>query len=102
MRQLTYLNGILTLNAVLLTGVLWTQVAGTPVLAQAADAQVVGADAAGIPGIPNAGSQRERMIQLLEQLGGKLDAMSTSLQSGKTRVEVSNLDEIKLEMPAQE
>ena len=39
MRQGTYLNVILTVNAVLLAGLVWTQVADTPLLAETASAQ---------------------------------------------------------------
>ena len=56
MRQGSYLNVILTVNAVLLAGVLWTHVAGTPVLNSTANAQSAGT---GGTGIPNAADQRQ-------------------------------------------
>src|SRR5258705_12410787 len=61
-RQGTYLNVILTANAILLTGLLWSQVAGHPLLAAEASAQSSGT--AGSPSlIPiNAADQRQKQI----------------------------------------
>ena len=98
MRQTTYLNVILTLNAVLLTGVLWTQLASRPLLAQSAEAQASSAQASAI-GIPNAGSQRDQMIRHLDRLNRNLEGAMKLLEGGKTRVEVTNLKEIKLDVP---
>jgi len=95
MRQTTYLNGILTLNAVLLAGVLWTQVASRPLLAQNADAQV--SNAQSMPGIPNSGAQREQMIRHLDRLNRNLEATMKVIEGGKVKVEVTNLKDIKIE-----
>lgn len=96
MRQTTYLNGILTVNAVLLAGVLWTQLVNRPVLAQSADAQT---NAQGLPGIPNAGGQRDQMIRQLERLNVTLDSTMKHLQGGNLKTEVTNLKDIKIELP---
>jgi hypothetical protein len=95
MRQGTYLNVILTVNAVLLAGALWTQIAGGPVLTQSASAQSPGGRDSG-KGIPDAGAQREKMIEALRDLKASVDASRKLLESGKLRVQVTNLDEIDL------
>jgi hypothetical protein len=91
MRQGTYLNVILTVNAALLAGLTWIHVAGQPVLAQTATAQV-GREAAGVP---NAAEQRQKMIEALRDMKASLDANNKLLQGGKLKVEVTNLNEIK-------
>lgn len=99
MRQGTYLNVILTANALLLAGVLWTQVAGHPALAQDAYAQTFMSTGGtgGTPGvgIPNAADQRHKMIEILREVKASVDAASKLMQSGKLKVEVINLDEVK-------
>jgi hypothetical protein len=95
MRQTTYLNVILTVNAVLLAGVLWTQLASRPLLAQSAEAQV--AVAAGTPGIPNAGGQRDQMIRQLDRVNRNIESVARLVEAGRVKVEVTNLGEIKLE-----
>jgi len=90
MRQGSYLNVILTVNAVLLAGVLWTHVAGTPVLNSTANAQ-----SAGGTGIPNAADQRQKQIEALRELKVSVDATNKLLTSGKLKVEVSNIDALK-------
>jgi hypothetical protein len=90
MRQGSYLNVILTVNAVLLAGVLWTQIAGTPVLNSTANAQ-----SAGGMGIPNAADQRQRQIEAIRDLKTSVDATNKLLTSGKLKVEVSNIDALK-------
>ena len=92
MRQGTYLNVILTVNAVLLGGLVWTQIAGQPVLEQTATAQVGRETGAGVP---NAAEQRQKMIEALRDMKASLDASNKLMQSGKLRVEVTNLNEIK-------
>jgi hypothetical protein len=88
MRQGTYLNVILTVNAVLLGGIVWTQIAGRPVLEQTATAQVG-------TGVPNAADQRQKMIEALRDMKTSIDANTKLMQSGKLKVEVTNLNEIK-------
>jgi hypothetical protein len=98
MRQGTYLNVILTVNAVLLTGLLWTQVVSQPLLDTSAAAQSRTRTAAP-PVIPNAAAQRAKMIDALNDLKQSVDAQRKLLESGKLKVTVTNLDEIKLETP---
>ncbi|MBT8485401.1 MAG: hypothetical protein HKO59_06100 [Phycisphaerales bacterium] len=100
MRQGNYLNGILTVNALLLAGLLWTQVADAPALA---------ADAVAGPPVRNpldAGAQRQRMIDSINTMNRSLDGslreltrtvgkMNQTLTSGRLRVEVSNSHEIR-------
>jgi hypothetical protein len=91
MRQGTYLNVILTVNAVLLAGVVWAHVAGTPVLSSTAIAQSAG----GGTGIPNAADQRQKQIEAIRDLKASVDATNKLLTSGKLKVEVSNIDALK-------
>lgn len=99
MRQGAYLNVILTVNAVLLGGVLWTQVASHPGLTQSASAQ---STPSGAPvgqahgvGIPNAGDQRQKMIEALRELTASVESSRKLMESGKLKVQVTNLDQIK-------
>ena len=104
MRQGTYLNVILTVNAVLLAGLLWTQVVDRPVLAETAVAQSrskpnPNKDYSGTYYKPNAAEQRKQQIEALNKLNESIQAQTMMLSSSKAKVEVMNLDEIKLEMP---
>lgn len=92
MRQGTYLNVILTVNAALLGAVAWMQVAGQPALVQSAVAQGQPDPGAGIP---NAADQRHKMIEALRELKASVDATKKTIESGKMKVEVTNLDQIK-------
>ncbi|HVP74320.1 MAG TPA: hypothetical protein VMS30_11320 [Phycisphaerales bacterium] len=85
-----YLNAILTVNAALLTAVVWLQVAGTP-LSNAAHAQVPPPDG----GIPNAGSQRARMIDELVAIRESMEGMRKTLEGGKMKVTIANIDDLK-------
>jgi hypothetical protein len=90
MRQGKYLNVILTANAVLLAGLLWTQVAQRPLLAGDAVAQ-----SPGVPGIPNAAEQRQKMIEAMRDIKASVDATKQAIQGGKIKVEVTNIDQLK-------
>jgi len=97
MRQRTYLNVILTVNACLLAGLLWTQIMPQPPLAQRAVAEeIVGPDFPRL-GIPNAAEQRKKMIDSLTRLQRSVDAQQKLLQSGKVKVQVTNFDELRLD-----
>jgi hypothetical protein len=95
MRQLKYLNVILTVNAVLLTGLLWTQIASQPVLTGEANAQT--RTQRSVPTIPNAAEQRKRMIDGLQDVAKTTAELQRLLQSGEIKVQVTNLDEITIE-----
>lgn len=92
-RQGTYLNAILTVNAVLLSALIWTQLAPRPVMAEAATAQVNTRRG----GIPNAGEQRQKLIVAMKDVKASVDSARKLLESGKLKVEVTNLGEIRLE-----
>jgi hypothetical protein len=47
------------------------------------------------PGIPNAGAQRQKMIDELRLLRQSVDAMNKTLSSTKFKVEVTNLDKLR-------
>lgn len=54
-------------------------------------------------GIPNAGAQRQKMIEELRLLRQSVDTMHKSITGGKLKVEVSNIDKLKgTEAPAVE
>jgi hypothetical protein len=99
MRRGTYLNVILTVNAVLLTGLLWTQLVDRPLLEAEAAAQSR-TKTTQPPVIPNAAAQREKMIKAISDLKQSVDTQRKLLESGKLKVTVTNLDEIKLEAPS--
>ena len=92
-RQGTYLNVILTVNAVLLSVLIWTQLAPKPVMADTATAQYNTRRG----GIPNAGEQRQKLIKGMQDVKASVDSTRKLLESGKLRVQVTNLDEIRLE-----
>src|SRR5690349_6369085 len=94
MRQSTYLNVILTVIAGLLSAVLWTNVMGRPVLEHEAWAQSPGAPEP-TTGIPNASDQRNRMIAALNDMKATMEAQRRFVESGKLKVEVSNIDKLK-------
>ncbi|MHC4946900.1 MAG: hypothetical protein ACYTG1_01365 [Planctomycetota bacterium] len=102
MRQQKYLNVILTVNAVLLAGLLWTQLAETPILARTADAQVRSVpyqrDVTRPGTVLNAGKQRAETNQSLREIKQELADISQRLSSGDLEVRVSNLDEIRIEV----
>jgi hypothetical protein len=89
MRQSNYLNVILTVNAVLLAGLLWTQVVGRAPLAEQAAAQST------TGGFSNATEQRQRMIDLLLEIKTSMDATRKVVESGKMKVEVTNIEMLK-------
>ena len=93
MRQHRYLNVILTVNAVLLTGLLWTQIASTPIFAGTASAQNRTRFATP-PTIPNAAKQRNATLNAIRDLKSSVDGLKRQVESG-VRVEVTNFEEVK-------
>ena len=98
MRQGTYLNVILSINAVLLTALIWTQLAGPAGPSPDAAAAQLGTSGT-MGGIPNAGEQRLLMLRSLARVEKSLDGISKHLENGKLTVSVDNLHEIQLAMP---
>lgn len=104
MKQGKYLNVILTINAALLTGLLWTQVADEPVLVRDAAAQARlstprtnrTSRTTGPFVFPNAAEQRRRIEMAVGSLEKLVAEQYRFMQSGQLQVEVSNLDEIEL------
>ncbi|MHC5002512.1 MAG: hypothetical protein ACYTJ0_05255 [Planctomycetota bacterium] len=98
MRRATYLNVILTINAVLLTALLWTALAGRPLLATEAAAQSFTRPQdqnprTRTPTIPNAAVQRAEMIQALREIERTVERTNQLLSSGGIRVEAIGLDQ---------
>jgi hypothetical protein len=95
MRQGTYLNIILTVNAALLTGLLWGQLAGRASLETQASAQGVPLPA-GQSAIPvTSADQRQRQIELMRDIKLAVDDLKKSVMTGTMKVEVSNIDQLK-------
>lgn len=94
MRQGTYLNIILTVNAMLLAALVWTQVADRPLLSTSAHAQTFREAPL------NAGAQRQKMIELLTEMRKESEKTRKLLEAGNASVKVTNLDEIKIESAA--
>ena len=77
MRAIHYLNTVLTVLAVLLAAQLWTSWTQSPDLIRPAAAQ---------GGIPDAGAQRQQIVDEIKLLNGKVDDLQSLLVSGKVRV----------------
>lgn len=88
MRSIRYLNTILTVLALLLSLQLWTTWAGSPAMASQVQAARRSSKTAA-DGIPNAGSQRKQMIDLLKKQTQKTEELVILLKSGKVRVKVA-------------
>jgi len=106
MKQAKYLNVILTANAMLLGGLLWTQVASEAPLTRQAAAQTNRGTIRGSGGVyretpnefvpPNAAMQRKETRVAVENLKRSVDLLYQLLESGRLKVEVTNLDEIEV------
>jgi hypothetical protein len=97
MRRATYLNGILTVNAVLLGALAWSQIAQQPLLASDALAAQTGNDSPfGETGIPNAAQQRQKTLEAIEDLNKNVEAIRQLVAGGNLKVQVSNLDRIQV------
>jgi hypothetical protein len=100
MRQSSYLNTILTVNAVLLAGLLWTALAGRPLFAESASAQnssrprPSGLVTPPVPNVPNASAQRYTTINELREIKSMLKSTRQLLESGQIKVNVTNIDQI--------
>jgi len=91
MKREQYLNVILTINALLLASLIWTQVADQPVLATTVEAQ----SARNPPvRVPNAAEQRKRIADEVQALNKTVEATRKMIESGAIKVEVTNLDQM--------
>jgi hypothetical protein len=91
-RQTAYLNAILTANAALLGVLVWSQLGGGPASAHAAPVQ---ATTSSEVGVPNASVQRLQQINELRALRDDLQRIEAALTSGRLRVSIDNLGELK-------
>lgn len=98
MRQGTYLNAILSVNALLLTGLLWSNVADQAVLADSAHAQTRRTESSDDYVMPNASGQRQKIIEELQALRKTVASTNELLQSNKLEVVVTNMDELTVEV----
>ena len=98
MRRMKSTNILLAVNAVLMSAVLWTNLAGgttdrQPLLAgRSAHAQspLNSAD-----GVPNAGRQRQQTVEELRALNATVESLKSLLNGPAIKVQVMNLDEMK-------
>ena len=95
MRKDTYLNIILTVNAILLATMLWVQIADQPLLAENASAQRRTKPSNQFV-FPNDADQRQKLIEEMKKMNKSMEATRKLIESGKLRVEVTNLSEIKM------
>ena len=72
---------LLTVNAILMAGLLWVQVAARPILAESAYAQR--------NVLPNAGAQRSQMIGILTDIKRSVEDTNKTLKSGKVQVRLA-------------
>lgn len=88
MKQTRYLNCILTVIAILLSAVLWVNLAGHPLLVQDATAQTLPG------GIPDAGKQRKEIVDALKSLSRDVQKTNQLLE-GELRTRVTNLSDLR-------
>ncbi len=104
MRKSTYLNVILTVNAILLASMLWVQVADHPILAENAAAQSRSKPRQSTANrhkqpfvFPNDADQRQKLIEEMKKVVTSVEATRKLIESGNIKVEVTNLGEIKID-----
>ncbi len=88
-RQGTYLNIVLTALTIVLAALLWTQFSSSGGVVRSSFASDRSAT-----GIPDSGEQRERIIRELREMRGTLEATRELMESGRAKVQVTNLDQI--------
>ncbi len=84
MQSVKYLNAVLTVIAVLLTLHLWAWQASPGSAPQAFDIATPA-----YAGIPNAGEQRQQMVDEIKKLSSKVDALINLFRSGQARVKTT-------------
>ena len=93
MKKTNYLNVILTANALLLAGLLWTQIADSPVLVEDAAAVTT---APPFNGVPNAGRQREEIVKAVNALAKDVQKTNQLLEK-EIKVTVTNVNALRSE-----
>ena len=98
MKSTRYLNVILTVNAFLLSGLLWTQIADGPFLDREAAAQRTNraSRTKQTQPFPNAAQQRLDQRMLLKDFRQAFEEQRRFLESGQLKVEVTNLDDLRI------
>ena len=87
MKRRTYLEAILTVNAILLAGILWVFVSG----GDGAGTQSAIANGGPPPGIPNAAGQRNEMIRELKTISKSIREMQSDLNDAEFKVRVTSM-----------
>lgn len=93
-RQGRYLNIILTVNAILLSALVWMQITGNT-QSGSFGTQPAFAQSPPTGGIPNAGGQRERMISELQAIKSSIETLRKNVEGGKMKVTIANVEELK-------
>ena len=96
MRQGTYLNVILTVNALLLAVLAWTQLGSSTPLVQQATAQSSGGS------MVNAADQRQRMIEALRDMRSAAHETNRLLERGTIKTHVVNAAELRRDAESDE
>ena len=92
MKQLRYMNSVLTVIAVLLTLNLYAQLTGTPAGGVVSTAQQAhAADRA--QGVGSQAARQQEMVDQLRSLNETVSTLSTTLTDGSVRVSVDSRDE---------
>lgn len=91
MNRAKYLNVILTINAILLAGLLWVAVADRVVLADRAIAT------GPRTGIPDAGAQRFEMIRELRKFNAWADNLTEKITTHEYSVKVTSMPRIEVD-----
>ena len=92
MRRTKLTNLLLTLNALLMAGVLWALAAGHVPFASTAEA-----GGPRVLGIPNAAEQRLDMIKELRKLNATVADMRKEMDRVEFRVKVTSMPKVRLE-----
>lgn len=95
MNSLRYLNTVLTMIAILLAVHAWAIFAGTDNALPATTPWVSQAQAAGKTptggGIPNAGAQRQQMVDMLKRISQQNESLTNMFRTGQARVRLEGV-----------
>lgn len=96
MNSLRYLNTVLTMIAILLAVHAWAIFIGTDNTAPTTSPWVSEAQAAGKTptggGIPNAGAQRQQMVDMLKRISQQNESMANLFRTGQARVRLEGVN----------
>ncbi|MDZ4830068.1 MAG: hypothetical protein SGJ09_07710 [Phycisphaerae bacterium] len=97
-QRLTYLNAILTVNAVVVAALVWTNVVGDPTASTAYAAPQSTSRSGETLGVPDAGLQQLKIYEELKALRLDVERLLTFVNGGKMKVLLGNPGDIKLDI----